>query len=558
MYSKKAFTLVEMIVWVTISMLLMTSVWILVSSVMQNVLKQQNIMSKNSRLTQTVSEFYNNFNNISVDSWYIFSSNSWSIFKIDQNINKWGFGYFWQTTLTWEYCSLESESTQMNYLTWKSFIPYEEIWEDIFTDFSKTQQQSVSSWSINYRVDTVNHQVFEDDILIIWWEVFWHEIEINQSWLLTRLNNPTAIVLAEWGFFLSDTLNHRILFYKDWNISLILDQNDWLKEPTGLVYDENKNILYISNSWKGEILSLSSEIITQNPDINLSFEPIEDIDSISRINISFPEFSWNLDTLDLSDFSFNNINNWDWYIQQSANTVEYYFTDYRISNTEQAYWTINNCSSDEVYWLDNYTPYKLETDCDSEWWNTWSIMRHSWNLNQDFLNNTSYEITLENISPVFSSAENYLLEIELFEDTISRYNDSFQYFTQWDGIINNWENLTFKTLISWLDYPTGLAINGNDLEINDFISRTQYSYNLDDLSDISSSNLEEFSSENLATIPYTQESDTLLENPISEININYDSTEKFLSTQIEYYQYFNCYNPDEQVKKSFVLQKNID
>jgi hypothetical protein len=43
------------------------------------------------------------------------------------------------------YCSDDSELPLLNYLTWKSFIPYEEISEDIFSDFSDISQQEVSS-----------------------------------------------------------------------------------------------------------------------------------------------------------------------------------------------------------------------------------------------------------------------------------------------------------------------------------------------------------------------------------------------------------------------------
>jgi len=54
----------------------MTSIGMLVSSGMQNILKQKNIMNKNSLLSETVSDFYNAFENISSNSGYIYHSQS--------------------------------------------------------------------------------------------------------------------------------------------------------------------------------------------------------------------------------------------------------------------------------------------------------------------------------------------------------------------------------------------------------------------------------------------------------------------------------------------------
>jgi arylamine N-acetyltransferase len=70
--------------------------------------------------------------------------------------------------------------------------------------------------------------------------------------------------------------------------------------------------------------------------------------------------------------------------------------------------------------------------------------------------------------------------------------------------------------------------------------------------------LNNFSGNNLDTIPYTENIDVLLQNPIASLDLNYNNTDKFLSAHAKYFQYLNCYNPEEQVQKSFILQKNID
>ena len=556
MYSKKGFTLVELIVWVTISMLLMVSIWMLVSSGMQNILKQQKIMNKNSLLSTTVGDFYNGFENITQSWWHIYSYNSWAIFKINQNISKWWFAYLWVSAHTNRYCMDDSEFPSLNYLTWKSFIPYEEIWEDIFDNFSDIESQTVTSGS-TYIVDTINHQVLEDGIRIVWWDVYGHEINHGSSWLETRLNNPTWITLAEWGFFLSDTLNNRILFYQNWNIYLILDQSDGIFQPTWLFYHNATNSLYIANSWKWEILKLSSEILSNSPDVHIDFSPINDANSISRIQFEFPDFTGTLAPISTSDITSNNINHWTWYITINNNIVDFYFSDYRNISQPITNGFIPWCTDSDSYTLNWSTPERHIYTCSST--NTGTHQIHSGNIYQNMLSNSQYQIWINNITSDFSGAGTKLVNITLYNNSTIRYQDTFRYFTQWDGIINNLENTQLSVVITWLWYPTWLNItSANRLEINDFINREQYSYDLNDIATFNTYNLNDFSDINIDNIPFDNSVDTILENPIADININYNSVDKFLSNNITYYQYLNCYNPEEFSKKTIILQKNFD
>ena len=556
MYSKNAFTLVELIVGITISMLLMTSVWMLVSSGMQNVLKQQNIMNKNSLLTETVSDFYNGFENIISSWWYVYHSDSWAIFQINSYMNSWGFWYFWVTNQSNLYCSSDSDFSNLDYLTWKSFIPYEEIWEDIFTNFSDINTQVISTGSITYTVDTLNHQVLKNDSVIIGWKIFGHELIHWENWLKTRLNHPTWLVLAEWGFFLSDTLNNRILFYKDENIYLLLDQNDGINQPTWLAYDNSKNILYIANSWNWEILSLSSENISTNPALKIKFSPESNANSVSRMSITFPNFSGTFNTWSLSDFTFNNINNWNGYTAINWNKIEYYFTDYNTATDVILNSHIADCTDSDTYILNWTTPERHIYTCSDT--HTWTYQIHDWNIYNDFNTSTTYWVDIQNISPLISAAGTQGIQLELFSDSDSRYTNSYYYFTQWDGLVSNLEYIKLNTLISWLWYPTWLNISWNQLEINDFITRKKYTYDANNITSFTTNNLNDFTPDNLQKIPYSKNIDILLENPISEININYNTTDKFLTAQAKYYQYLNCYNPNEQVEKTLILQKNID
>jgi type II secretory pathway pseudopilin PulG len=554
----KAFTLVELIVWVTISMLLMTSVWVLVSGGMQNILKQQKIMQKNSLLTTSVSDFYNGFYNITLSWGYIHNNSSGALFKINQNIQKWGFWYFWIISQDDQYCPTDSDLPRLDYLTWKTFIPYEEIDEDIMDTYSETTFQEVSTGSIIYKVDTLNHKIYEDDILIIWWEVFWHEFINWADWIDIRLNSPTWIVLAEWWFFFSDTLNHRVLFYENWKISLILDKNDGLSEPTWLAYDNLKNTLYVANSWKWEVLKYSSENISTNPKLEINFSPNQDINNITRFTLDFwediftPTNTWSVTFSNeiTHDEDFSRVENW---------VFEYYFADYRQSNQGTPPFIFStNCSSGFAYNVMDNQPIKDQVICDFEGSNTGSTFIHFWNIENDFEKNENYKITLDNISPIFSTPKNHLIEMELFDISTSLYKEKFKYFTQWDEEVKNGENMTLHVFVNDLQYPTGLEIIWWNIKINDFIVRKEYLYNLTDWSRLENKNLNDFTAENFTQFDYSLLTDTILENPISEISVNYDTVNKYFSTNIKYYQFINCYNIDEKVEKTLLFSKSID
>jgi hypothetical protein len=559
MAHKKAFTLVELIVWVTISMLLMTSVWVLVSGGMHNILKQQKIMQKNSLLTTSVSDLYNGFDNITLSWGYIHDNSSGALFKINQNIQKWGFWYFWIISQEDQYCPTDSDLPRLDYLTWKTFIPYEEVNEDIMDTYSETLTQEVLSWAITYKVDTLNHKIYENNTLIIWWKVFWHEFINWADWLDIRLNNPTWIVLAEWWFFFSDTLNHRVLFYENDTVSLILDKNDGLSEPTWLAYDNLKNTLYIANSWKWEVLKYSSENIPTNPKLEINFSPNLDINNITRFtldfweNISTPTNTWSITFSNeiTHDEDYSRVENW---------IFEYYFANYIQNSIDELNKIIPNCSSNFTYSIESNEPKKKEVDCDVENGNTGSTYTHFWNIENDFEKNENYKITLDNISPIFSTPKNHLVELELFNISSSLYKEKFKYFTQWDEEVKNWENMTLSVFVNDLQYPTGLQIIWWNIKINEFITRNILTYNLINWNNTwtDSSTLKSFSAENFAQFDYSNLTDTILENPISEISVNYvDTSTKYFSTNIKYYQFINCYNIDEKVKKTLLFSKSI-
>lgn len=548
---KKAFSLVELIVSISISMVLMVSIGILLSSWVQNILKQEKIISQTTHFWENISQIYENFNNVSWEK--IFSSSSWVLFRMKQNFNTWGFWYLWSVDQNGVYCPIDSQNPTTKHLIWKNFIPYEEIWEDFLDDFSQTQISD--AWV--FTVSTKNHHVMQGTTKIMWGETFWNTFENGANATDILLNSPTWIVNAEWGFFLSDTLNHRIIFYKEGIVSLVLDHFDGLVEPTGLAYKDES--LYIANSGKWEILKYSSEVFSDNPQLNIDFSPDTNLWNFNRLEVSF---TWaNMDVngpINTDDFNFSGnifIQNED-YTRIENGKLEYFFSDFSNSSSIISNGVILWCTNSTTYNVNpQYEVEKLETSCISS--QTGSIMKYTGSISFPLNTWEKYEISIDNISPHFSGSGNYLSEVTFYENNTKRNTQLFPYFTQWTGKISDEKFNTLEIIANNLKYPTGISIDGNDLLVNESLARKQLRINLETKNISENQNLENFSDTWFSQLEFNEMTDILLEFPLKNIDFNFDETEKYLWGKINYYQYLNCYNPDENIQKTFLFWKNM-
>ncbi len=550
MKNNSAFTLVELIVWVTISMLLMVSVWIILSSWIQNILKQEKIISTSENFSAWFQNMYNNFD--WVENNYIFYSQSWALFQSKNYFQKIWFWYLWLIEQSDSYCPLDSQINKTQHLSWNYFLPFEEIWEDFLTDFSDIQNAQV--W--DFTIDTIHHQILENWTKVIWWNNFWHEFSQGSDGSEVSLNNPTGAVEAEWGLFFSDTGNHRVLFYKDSKVYLILDRFDGLQHPTGLAY--NSGSLYISNTGKWEILKFSSQIFSQNPPLEINFSPDQDYGSINRFELSLTGSEFISDnSFTEEDFSFDEINftQKEDFLKTENNILKYYFSDFNSTVVNISNSSIPWCSHNIEYNITNNNEVeKIETICTSS--GTWSRYTHTWNNSYNLLQANEYEINLENISPDITQAGNYLTQIDFYDYNTSVYSKTFPYFSQWTGQISDYSQNSLEVFVKNLQYPTGLEISGNILKINDSLERKQYEYELDTWDLSNTINMSDFTAEWLKNIIFNPLSDEIIQNPISNISVNYENN--YLWMNIEYFHYLNCYNPDEFIKKEIIFWKNLE
>jgi len=397
-----AFSLVELIVWITISMLLMVSIGVFVSSWIKNIFLQQKSLEFASNINDFSNTLYETFSNIQ-NSWSINTTSSWIIFKRNMDFSKWWFTYIWTTELDNYFCeddSLEESERKTNHVFIKDFIPF-------FEELDDKNSNSYLTWSVSHSWNIyISHQK-EHKITdtswnkIVWKWVFWDFFQEWSSWTWIYLNSPTWMA-SDWEvIYISDTLNNRILYLSWSTIHKLLDENDWILEPTWLYYDSNT--LYIANSWKNEILKITSENIIEPNSKNISFSWITQNSNNIIIEFFRNKNPHNISTIDINTPSFNNI-------------------------------------ADDLTYI-NFNKYSHSFMS----WSTIEYIIFNWT--------TTYEIELNNLSD-FSLSWVYSINLNIWTSEKNYY-----FFTKWDDKIYTMSDNKVEVIRSWLNYPNWIWWN---------------------------------------------------------------------------------------------------
>jgi hypothetical protein len=515
--SNKAFSLIELIVWITISMLLMVSVWVFISSGMKNIFAWQKVLENISDFTNFTDNLNKNIHLIQSGSFSPTNTPSWILFKRWQNFSDWWFSYIWTQILDNIYCNSGAEDTKTNHIFIKNFIPFEESWEDIFTDYTWVLSSTETNiwWKI-YRSFQKEHRIavknWTQRDTIIWKTIFWDKFIEWANPKDIYLNSPTWLDTDWTNLYISDTLNHRILYLDNSNkIHLLLDESDGLNEPTWLYYNDSS--LYIANSWYGEILKYSSTSQASNSTLTLTWVTVN---SINKIEISFfnqdgtnKNIAW---PINKNDVTFSNISKNDDYIWITANKLQYYFVNYN--------WV--DYSEPSCTWTEERLVWWNPVKCKSTW--TWTTSTyHSKNLVNEIIN-------INNIIPNLSNTWSYYVNLKLFNLATEKYSKYFPYFTQSDNDLTTKNDNILTVLYSWLNYPTWIW----------WIWPTDFNV---------------FWDGTYSNLPYT-ETDNLLNLPIKSLNIT-NTPNDLLTFILKYYKSYNCYNLDEKIEKTFITNKNL-
>jgi len=517
--NNKAFTLIELIVWISISMILMISVGIFVNNWMLNIINQKKIIENTNNLTEFISKIHTSINLMSSWTFQPQKTASWIIFKRAQNLWEWGFSYIWEMNSTdnsdwdWIYCLSWSEDTNTRHLVLKNFIPFEEENEDIFTDYDLILKSKLTGQFQSFQKE---HVIKKSWNIIIWKWIFWNKFEEWASWKDIYLNSPTWLA-KKWNIlFISDTLNNRILYYKisDDKIYTLLDESDWLNEPTWLYYNDTEKALYIANSWNWEILKYSSKSDSQ---WTITLTGITQ-NNINKIEISFFNKDWilqNINNPNKNDITFTSLSKWDDYLEKN-NKLIYYFITYWISQFQ------TECNVTGEILSSSWNPI----NCTDTNWTTWTWQSSTLN-NKNFSN---WDIKIININNLTNNW-NYYINLKLFNNSTEKYSEYFPYFTKSDNNILTPDDNKLEIIESWLNYPTWLWWNWT-IQHNDFWNHT-----------FNTSIFQEHSS------------DIILKTPINYLNTTINNW--LVTLFLKYYKKYNCYNLDDKTERTYLFNKNL-
>jgi len=505
---KKAFTLIELLVWISISVILMISVSVFVSSGMKNILDINKVLENSWDFNDFSSSLQNAFNYTGSWKYIKIISSTGVLFKRDQYFWQWGFSYIWEIVQDKFYCATWSESTSTNHIILKTFVPFEEEGENMFSvwwyDKIFTWSSDSSNTYISYALE---HVVKKNWNIIIWKWIYWDKFENGAFWTGIYLNNPTGLAMSGSVLFISDTLNNRVLYYKNWRIYKLLDEFDWLSEPTGLYYNAWK--LYISNSWKWEILEYSSPVMTSAPTLTMT------------------GFSKNINKVDITFFWNNSpglLNTWNFNITWNSTSPNY--LTWTIDNLKKYFVTINSESVQlwcALWWQIIFSWWKPSIYCTKTW--SWKTANYP----------TSFISKIDiNSLNWFTSTWTYYVDLKLYNWSTLKYKKYYPYFTQWDGDILTPGDNTLIVFTGGLNYPTGIWWTWAN-QYNEFnkIWRTY----------------------DFQNTWYNKISDYILKTPLKSLIVA--KTGNLFTLFMKYYKNYNCYNLDDNAQRSYILKKKF-
>ncbi len=396
------FSLIELIVWVSISLILMISIWIFVTSWMKNITIQKQILDQSSKVWDIFLDFENIFS-----TWFeiISSSDSWILIKSNYVLGNWSIYDFSIKTQTWE-CQNDL-SIETKYLDIKNFNPY------ILPNW-------IYSWSY------LKNEIYSWSEVIVWKWIFGNEFESWSVWTWVYLNNPSSITSSWELLFVADSGNNKILYLSWSKVYKLLDEDDGIYKPTWILY--NSGILYILNNFWKELLSFYSKSQSVPTSLSLDFTPRQDLNWVtySRINIYSSSWTNTSITWPTSTWSFT----FRWFLPWAFDTVSTWSSlKYNFS------WTTINLFSWTIYWIDVNNL-------------TLSWITSSWSYYTKLLVNLK-----DFYYPFFTS----------WDDNLFTPNDNiFQTLTWWlvwnySQITLSWSNLVLNDFISW----TKLEIDEN-------------------------------------------------------------------------------------------------
>lgn len=556
MKNKKAITFVELIVSITISIIIMTSIWVFINSWLRNIFIQEKNISSSLSINNFFYELKNTLDKF--EKKYKISANN-IIFKRETEYNNWGFSFIWTTQKT-DFCE---NWVQTNHIFIKNFIP---TWSDNF---------EIVSW--NFKSNQKENKIF--DLAwntIIWKDIFWNE-EI-ENWKNFYLNWPTWLAQIWDKLYISDSLNNRILEYDIQKkfISVLFWKESWINLPIKLLANWKK--LFIENAWNSEVLAYSLEAKKVNPEF--IFE--KKFFNFNKITLTFSKTNADNKNFDLTEKDQLNIN-WKIYQKEKSETR----IIFKITEKDEEFtklWILENWKVKyehyvKVRWKPQKTNFEKNFD---EIKDTITKIEKTITYNQveeDLENlyeikvtttegnNSLYYKPIPSMKSIFlanwkfyKKVENQIKSLdENWDEIITTEEKFFEVEEIWLKKINFHISDFFQNehlLWEWSFYLR-LTLKQNEKNIFSSNEILVYKTNVLKLEKDNSWILNVFDVNNTWTINYDKNYDTILDIPIKNLEISQDWD--FINLILKYYRSFDCYDPDLNEKKinTLILKKKI-
>lgn len=281
--TKFGFTLVELLIAVSISAIVMTSITIFVSSIIRNNAKNEKIINNEAKNITFENKLLSLLDNSNLKLIYSGSSFGWNYF-------------------TWYFLSWENPNYPLTFIWIKSFTGYCDSYTWTSDDpwivnklIIKNIAYPTKLTDSPYELKIKENKIYNGLIQIIWTWLTWNNLDSNIP-LNTELYNPQWIY-KNWSYlFIVDTGNDRVLIYDivTNKIYQFLWIENWIKKPTSIYI--NWNTIDIASSWNGKTYKYTNT--TWNY-LNLSWNKLE----ISSGWSLYPYLSWSTTYDNISDFS---------------------------------------------------------------------------------------------------------------------------------------------------------------------------------------------------------------------------------------------------------------
>ncbi len=437
--SSKGFTLIEILIAVTISTLLMVSVMVFIWSSLKSNTKSQKILvslNSNSDFEQKLLDMVNTISwSWVMMSWSLFSNYGNSIFL--STSNPWSpIAFIWIKTST-GYCDAYWTSATQ---TWT-------VQKLILKELLPANSHQTSWW---YSIDWGNSSVIQGWIRVIWTWNAWDSITQNTP-LATELSSPNAIFYSSWFLYIADSGNNRILAYDTLlkKIDVVADSTNGIYSPTDIYLTGSK--LYVANSWKWNIITLKdgSAASGNNPVFNFKLTRNLNVDGIQ---IEFDWISNVISPINASDFSFSWITSNLWDSVLTWTTLTYSFTWWRNLNKNVSYWIgINNLGTlPTLNWN-----YSARMDFMFSWSSIYSEYLPYYSIWD---------------SSIYHSTWNTL---EVLTGWLN-YPNNITWPLSWDDNITDWNSMLSSG--NSRDTESKLPISGLDYSVNNWILTIKYTY----------------------------------------------------------------------------------